>query len=731
MKKELLCPVGSMDAFYAAVHAGADAVYLAGKAFGARSSAQNFTNEELAEVIKYAHLYDVSVYVTVNTLIKDDQLEEVMEFIDFLHKNSVDAVILQDIGLANLVRKTYPKLELHASTQMHNLDKYSAKFLKEIGFKRIVVARELSLKEINSLETDLEIECFIHGALCISYSGACLMSSMAMNRSGNKGACSQLCRMPYDLLIEDEEVKKVGKYLLSPKDLNASPLFEDIMKSNVHSLKIEGRMKSAEYVYTVTKMYRKLIDAFYENKEVDISEETKILDQLFNRGYSTGHLENSNDLMGIKRGNHKGVVIGQVISLTKDYINIKLSGKLHVGDGIKFDKADRGMNVFNIYKNREIIKEGAPYDLISIPNNIGLKEEDTVLKTVDVKLNESLKTYEKKKVNIDIKVEAKLGKKLNVTITDGNYTFTESSEENVSLAQNKAVSKEDIIEKITKLGTTAFTALNIDIDMDENIFIRLSELNNIRRLLTDKLTQVRSNKESNYSKKLYEEYFEEVTSDEELSVFVRNELQLDFVSKYPVKRIYTNNYELYEENKHLNIYYEVKINESRNFENEKLLINSTSDLEKYKENNEVVLGYGFNVFNSNTVNYLNKFGVVTYSPEFTLDEYKKINRKVISSAEAFIYGKTKVMTMKHCLVYDKPICDVCKYKNSKKNLKDSFDRLYELECSNGVNYLYDYKDILKIKDLKELRFYGIKKFRIDFYNEREGNMRKVLSDFFD
>ncbi len=717
MKKELLCPVGSMDAMHAAVHNGADAIYLAGKSFGARAFAQNFTDEELVYVIKYAHLYDVKVYITVNTLIKDVEFEDAIKFIDFLHINGVDAIILQDIGLASIVSKMFPNLELHASTQMHNLDNFTCKLLKKLGFKRVVLARELSIDEIKKINTDLEIEVFIHGALCMSYSGQCLLSSMAMNRSGNRGACSQLCRMPYTLLVDSKEYNKDGKYLLSPKDLKTKDIFNELLLSNISSLKIEGRMKSPEYVATVTRMYRKLIDG-----DENISKEEKDLDQLFNRGYSLGHLKDNINLMNIKRGNHKGIKIGEVIDINENFITIKLTDKLYVGDGIKFDKSDKGLSAFNIYKNREIIKEGNPGDIITIPNKINLKVKDVVLKTVDVRLNNELKKYDEKKIDIDIKVIAKVNNKLKIVITDGINTFEEDGEL-VEKATNKEVTYDDILDKVTKLGNTPFIDDDVEIDKDENIFIRLSDINNIRRNLVEKLISIRENKNTNYLKVENEIKFDTYNDDLELSIFIRNERMLNIVKKYPYKRLYTDNYELYKNNRDLNIYYEVKINDDINFENDKLLVSSTSDIIKYN-NNDLVLNYNLNVFNSNTLNYLNNYGIPTYSPEFTLDEYKNINRKVISLGEALIYGKVKVMTMNHCLLFDKAICDKCSFKNVRRELQDSFERRYTITCNNGINYLYDYKNVLKIKDLEELKFYGIKKFRIDFLDGKDETISK-------
>ncbi len=729
MKKELLCPVGSIDAAHAAIHNGADAIYLGGKDFGARAFAENFSDEQIINVIKEAHLYGVKVYVTVNTLIGDSDFDLALEFIDLLFKNAVDAIILQDIGLSLVVKKLYPALELHASTQMHNLDNFSALFLSNLGFKRIVVARELTLDEINKLDTNLEIEAFIHGAICMSYSGACLLSSMAMNRSGNKGACSQLCRMPYKFYINDEIVPKTGKYLLSPKDLNTTSIFSDIMNSKVTSLKIEGRMKSKEYVAVVTRMYRKLIDGFYNNEKVDVSIEEKALEQLFNRGYGTGHLLSHDNLINSHRGNHKGIKIGEVINITDNNITIKLSDSLHVGDGIKFDKSDKGTSVFNIYKNREIIKEGVAGDIVNIPNKVKLEENDIVLKTVDVRLNKSLENYNEKKIPVTINITAKKGSNLVFEVICGD-DYIKREGPLVDNALNKEITEDDIREKVTKLGGTAFEATHVEIIKDDNIFIPLSGLNNLRREIFESLTETRQMENITYFKEDVKYNFTETHQDEELSIYVRTSEQLDLTRKYPVKRYYTNNYELYKENQDLNIYYEVNINEDKEFENDKLLINSTSDLIKYK-GNDLVLNYSMNVYNSYALEYFKDYGITNYSAELKLDELKKINRKIIGAGELLIYGKVKVMTMKHCLLYNKPICETCKYKNSKRYLEDSFERKYCVTCNNGVNYLYDYKDCLKIRDLKELKFIGIKRFRIDLFDENEKQIINIMNEYFD
>ena len=213
MKKvELLCPAGNFEMLKSAIHNGADAIYLSGTKFGARKFANNFNNDEIIEAINYAHLYGVKVYCTINTLIKDNEIEDFLSFVEFIHKNDIDAVLMQDLGMINLVRKTYPNLEIHASTQFHNHNNAGLEFLKELGIKRAVLARELSINEIKDLNVDIEKEVFVHGALCISYSGQCLMSSLIMNRSGNRGECAGMCRLPYKLLENDKKTPTNGEY---------------------------------------------------------------------------------------------------------------------------------------------------------------------------------------------------------------------------------------------------------------------------------------------------------------------------------------------------------------------------------------------------------------------------------------------------------------------------------------------------------------------------------------
>lgn len=322
MKKvELLSPAGNMETLLAAIKGGCDAVYLGGKAFGARAFAKNFDDNELKEAVKICHLYGVKIYVTANILVYENEIKEFLNYLKFLYEIGVDAVIMQDLGMMALAHKLIPNLEIHASTQINCHNKESIDFLKKIGVSRVVLARELSSEEIKDLGSKMEIEVFVHGALCVSYSGNCLFSSLNGGRSGNRGMCAGSCRLPYDLLKDGKEVKEDGKYLLSTKDLCLASNLKDVLDLGVSSLKIEGRMKSPEYVEYVTHVYRRLIDEYYKNGNPQIrKEEILNLKKLFNRTFTAGYMFDDN-IYNIKSPNHLGSYLGEIIKIEKDSYN--------------------------------------------------------------------------------------------------------------------------------------------------------------------------------------------------------------------------------------------------------------------------------------------------------------------------------------------------------------------------------------------------------------------------
>ena len=492
MKKvELLAPAGDMEVLKAAIEAGCDAVYLAGKMYGARAFAGNFSNDELINAINYAHLYGVKVYVTVNTIVYEDEVDNFINYIKFIHKNNVDAILIQDLGMFDLIRKKFPNLEIHASTQMHIHNKEGALLAKKLGIKRIVIARETPIDVIKKIkeEVDIEIECFIHGALCVSYSGQCYMSALIGNRSANRGTCAQCCRRKYDLYDENNNKLNHDKYLLSTKDLLTLDNIDKIILSGVDSLKIEGRLKSKEYVYEVVSIYRKVIDNYYlKNKTLQLKENIITLKKLFNRSFTKGFIlnENNNNFTYEKRPNHQGVVIGKVISKIKNILKIKLDSDVHINDGLRIldDKEDKGLIIQSMYINNKKVLEAKKNDVIELKYNDYVKVGATVLKTTDnlleVRINDEI-NKKSRKVLINVYVEAYENKKFLLKITDGINEVSSTSSNCLSKAITSPTSKDIIIRQISKIKDTVYKINNIVINMNNSVFIDLKCINEVRR----------------------------------------------------------------------------------------------------------------------------------------------------------------------------------------------------------------------------------------------------------
>ena len=447
MKKvELLSPVGNKEMLYYAIHNGADAVYLSGKNYGARKFASNFTNEELMNAINYAHTYGVKVYVTVNTLTYEEELDSILEYIGFLYQNQVDALIIQDIGLIKKVREYYPNLELHASTQCHTNNKEAASFFQKLGLKRVVLAREMSLEEIQKIDIPIEKEVFVYGALCVCYSGCCLFSSLNGGRSGNRGECVGSCRLPYQLIKNNEVVKTDGQYLLSTKELNTLPNLKELLDANIDSLKIEGRMKSPSYVGYVTRLYRTLIDKYYNNEPLTLTKEEQInLKKLYNREFTKGYLFHESDIMNIKTPNHQGIPVGKVLSTTKDKIKIKVTNdSLNQGDGIRFQNNNTGMIINRLYDDKSLLKNSilSPH-IAYVENTKHIHGEDIILKTTDFKLTKSLEQVTEKKIPVDIYFEARKNKQMSITIKD-NQNKVEVLGNIPELAINRSTTQEEV-----------------------------------------------------------------------------------------------------------------------------------------------------------------------------------------------------------------------------------------------------------------------------------------------
>ena len=559
---ELLVPAGDINSFYAAINNGADAIYLSGKMFGARSYAKNFTIDELKTVLKLGKIYGVKIYVTMNTLVKDNEVEDFLKEVEFLYSLGVDAILMQDFGMISLCLEKYPNLTIHASTQVNSSSYETIKLLYETGVKRVVLPREMSINEIKKIDIPIEIEVFIHGALCVSYSGNCLFSSMLGGRSGNRGECVGSCRLPYKL-YKDKTLIDEG-YLLSMKELNTSL---DIKKlpSNVTSLKIEGRMKSPSYVGFITKYYRKILD----NEELS-TKDLEDLKSMFYRGFTKGHLFNDSDLINKKSPNHLGSHLGKVIDVNDERIRIELDRPLLQGDGIRFKESNKGMIVNFLYDLKDnLINKGNPKQIVEVDNKVKLTSLDEVRKTTDKSLEITDFTITRK-VPINIDVKAKVGEVFTLSFSDLSHTVTYT---------------DNVVEKS---GNTPFISKHISIDMDEDIFIRIGDLNIARRTLSERLIGERLN-----------DYKEPII----------NKVTFD---KINTKEIID-----------LEDYQEVE----RNPFNIKDVLKDKSIVSNlYKPTTNVVASYHLNVFNSYTAYYLYKLGykAVTLSVELNNVELKDL-----------------------------------------------------------------------------------------------------------
>ncbi len=721
-KTELLIPVGNIECLHSAIHNGADAVYLGGKKFGARAYSNNFDEEEMIKAIKLCHLYGVKIYVTVNTMIYNSEIKEVINYLNFLYINNVDAVIMQDNGLIELTRKLIPNLEIHVSTQAHNHNKPAIKHYKELGCPRVVFDRESSLESIKNIDVDIEKEVFIYGALCICYSGNCLFSALNGGRSANRGMCVGSCRLPYKL-YKNNQLKQEG-FLLSTKDLNTLNNLKEILDSKIDSLKIEGRMKSKEYVAVVTKTHRKLIDAYYENKPMFLTEEEKEnLLKTYNREFTKGYLFNETNIINNKTSNHQGIKIGTVIGVNNKRITIKLEKDLNQNDAIRFDKPNKGMYVNTLYNDKGLLVSSISKGNICVVDNkerIMIKDllGSSVLKTIDSKLNEELNKIENKKIKIDMSFEAIIGKKLILTIKDEKHTIT--AEGNIAEeAKSSPVTKERIIEQLSKLGSTPFTINKIDINISNNVFINIKELNELRRKTTEELITLREGTQISAHIIEIPNIVERKSINPKLSILVRNEEQLNIALRNNIDYIYVTEktlYEKYKEKENIYLRLDRVIEKHEQIENERILCTEFGSIIKYNENNKIRSDYYLNVANDFTIEKLRKLNTtgITLSIEASKEELISIKNKECS--EIIIYGTPECMIIKN---------NIFNIKDENTYLEDDKHNRYKVKYQN-YTHIFNHQPINLINHLSKLKGFGT--YRIELLDENIAEVQTIINN---
>ena len=488
---ELLAPAKNLESGIAAIKCGADAVYIAAEKFGARISAGN-SLEDIEQLIVFAHKYRAKVYITINTLLKDSEIQQAYELIHKLYQIGADAIITQDMGLLEL---DLPPIPLFASTQANNTTPEKIEFLEKIGFQRVILARELSLEQIKKIrkKTGVELEFFIHGALCVCYSGQCQMSYAIGGRSANRGNCAQPCRKKYSLVDSKNKIISQDKHLLSLKDLNLSVYLENLINAGISSLKIEGRLKDISYIKNIVSYYRQNLDLILDKNSLSKSSIGKSIisfspnpNKTFSRGYSEYFLnERSGKISSINTPKSIGEEIGKIDFVGKDYFTISKNIKLNNADGICF--FDKNLELKGTIINKVIENKIFPDDIKEIqPNTFIYRNLD----------HEFLKTLK------NSKIERKIGVNLYLSQENEDLIFVAIDEEgakaqislknNFDTAQNKEKSLETLEKQLLKLGETDFYADSIEINLKEAYFIPVKEINEIRRQLINKLEEERS-----------------------------------------------------------------------------------------------------------------------------------------------------------------------------------------------------------------------------------------------
>lgn len=720
-KPELLSPAGSKEAFYAAIEAGCDAVYIGGYSFGARAFANNFSDEEITECIRYAHIYGVKVYVTVNTIVYEKEVELFLNYVDFLHRNNVDAIIIQDLGMFDLVRKVYPNLELHISTQMHIHNLNGVLKMQEYGAKRVVMARETSIDTLKKIRkaTSLELEVFVHGALCVSYSGQCLMSSLIGGRSGNRGKCAGTCRQKYDLIDDNGKKYNEESYLLSTRDLNTLDEIGKLIELGIDSFKIEGRMKRAEYVYLVTSLYRKAIDSYLKYKKININDEDILeLKKIYNRKFTKGYLFNDKNIMNSYRPNHLGIKVGKVIKKENNIIYIKLNDDLINGDGIRIlnNNEDDGLIISQMFINKKQVESAKRGDIIELKANINCDINSEVVKTTDKKQIDGLNNLinrKLRKVSIKGKVFVNINEFMKITLNDGINEVTFISDDKPLLANNKPLLENDIAKQIRKTNDTPYHFESLEIETDNKSFVPICKLNELRRKAIELLNKKRLYS-TNYKKCKYSIDLPNFNIANKVNYLIRNKDIYDKIKNRDFYELYLPNY-LYE-----------KIDDNRKV----LKLNRVqSENNNYKA--PILVGeigslidncytdFSFNVVNSYTVAFLHSIGVsrVTLSHELSDTEIKDIIDAYVKryqkkpNLELIIYGREEMMISKYNILKN---LDRCK----NYYLVDKYKNKLPILVNDDIMTIFNYK--IRNKEDKEKYFkMGINYVRYEFLDEND------------
>lgn len=695
-KIELLSPVGDERGLKAAVNSGANGVYFGAKSFNAREyAAENFDDKTIENAIKFAKLRNVKVYITVNTLVYNDEIDKAILLIKNIYDMGADAIIVQDLGIIDIVRNNL-NIPMHASTQMSCNNTYSVKLLEKLGIERVVLARETSIENIKEIRknTSIELETFIHGALCVSFSGQCAYSYLHGGRSANRGACAQACRMEYSGGKTD--------YPLSAKDLMTIDIIPNLIEAGINSFKIEGRAKRSEYVAITTSIYRKAIDFALQNKNIETEKYKESLIKIFNRGgFSEGYYYNSKDIFENYKPNHNGEFIGKITDYKKNKIYIKADKELNVYDGLSFGESGKiGMQISDLYKDNIRVKSGKgnlSFSAVLKNINVGDKVYRTTDKSQMDEANIIIESDNFKhllNLNCIIDYDKKIKFKINSNYNE-KLNLEYISDYLVEEAKNSETKESDIIKALSKTGGTVFKFENINIIINfEKPFIPVKVLNEARRSIINSLEKILiQNRKIDYDKNIKNIFKEKIEyPNTNLKVAIISDINhkvkdYDKIILFP--KIYDANIKKFFNEGLIDgiilphITFDKDIELIKNIVSKDMIVicNNLGQIEALLGECIIWAGIGMNTINNKTVDFLYKLGVSTVIS--SIEAGKKL-KNTISIKRGFIPAMNFVFCPKSIAIG----CDKCK----EKNIIDSKNNVVIFDCirmHNKISFILE------------------------------------------
>lgn len=763
---ELLAPAGSISSLKAAVNAGADAVYIGGGLFGARAYADNPDEESLLKAIDYVHLHNRKIYLTINTLLKEKELTgQLYNYLKPYYEQGIDAVIVQDVGVLRFIREYFPDLPVHASTQMTITGRYGAKLLEDMGADRIVTSRELSLHEIKDIHshTNIEIESFVHGALCYCYSGQCLFSSLIGGRSGNRGRCAQPCRLPYDIIQKEKVLNdRDGKYVLSPKDMCTLEILPQVIEAGVYSLKIEGRMKKAEYTAGVVGIYRKYLDLL-ERKGADgyhvEEEDLRLLMDLYNRGgFSTGYYKQKNgkEMLSLRKPNHFGVKVGSVLRKNKNVLQIKALQDINQNDVLEIPL--KGNNQVYEWNAQSFVKKGVTFEIVV--KQEGLNIETGVFRTRNnVLLEEIGRRYLsddlKEKINGKVIISQNLPVIIELQYGEVKVILEGNPPEE---AKNQPLKEEQVVKQIKKTGNTAFEFESLQVELNGNVYVSIQELNNLRRealnlleaeilkpfrRIRKELPQFTIKEESRnrdvpkihcYIESL--DYLHNLLSIGEVSSIYLDSscISLEDLKRYSAET-HARDKEIYLAlpyifRKETAESFRRQIESLRNSGVDGFLIRNYEEyqfLKEYGLEQKIIPDYNVYTFNQYAKEAWNELGATHTTLPLELN-YKELLQRNCTNEEMIVYGYIPMMVTAQCIQKTAGSCSGC---GTEMELRDRYENLFPVRnyCKYCYNVIYNSRPLSLLGAAPEVKKLAPGMVRLNFTIEKPQEVQEITERF--